>query len=224
MFAIDHPNVNGAVSKADYAYSSIRRKILDGEFEPGARLVIVQIARDIDVSVVPVREAVRRLEAEGFIVYTRNVGATVASVDLSRYPETVETQAILEGAATGLAAPFLRLADIKKARRINLNLQRYLEANDHRQFAVGNKNFHNTLFEPCPNRHLYEMVLKEWDLLETTRRAAFSFVPERAMESIGEHEALLQLIEGSPDPKPVEAFAREHRLRTVRYQIGRAHV
>ena len=61
----------------------------------------------MDVSVVPVREAIRRLEAEGYITYTRNVGATVTSVDLDRYPETVETVAVLEAVAIGLAAPHI---------------------------------------------------------------------------------------------------------------------
>jgi DNA-binding GntR family transcriptional regulator len=210
-----------ARSKADHAYACIRQHILDGHFHPGDRLVIEQLARQIEVSVVPVREAIRRLEAEGYVTYTRNVGATVASVDMSRYPETVETLAILEGAATGLAAPFLRSADVKKARRVNAALRRSVEAADPSQFAATNQQFHRTLFERCPNRHLNEMVLREWDLLNTTRRSTFSFVPERAIESVAEHELLLQLIERAAPPAQVENYAREHRLRTVRYLLRR---
>ena len=84
-------------SKADHAYAMIRQRILSGEPKPGKRLVIEQLARELDISAVPVREAIRRLEAEGYITYTRNVGATVGSIDLSRYPETVEALAVLGG-------------------------------------------------------------------------------------------------------------------------------
>ena len=67
--------------------------------------MIEQLARELGISVVPVREAVRRLEAEGYVDYTRNVGATVAGVDLDSYPETVETLAVLEASATAMAVP-----------------------------------------------------------------------------------------------------------------------
>src|SRR5215207_5753378 len=64
-------------SKADHAYETILRSILDGEYEPGERLVIERLARELGVSVVPVREAIRRLEADGYVTFTRNIGATV---------------------------------------------------------------------------------------------------------------------------------------------------
>ena len=209
----------GVRSKADFAYSFLRQRILDGEDEPGDRLVIEQLAREIDVSVVPVREAIRRLEAEGYVVYTRNVGATVATIDMGRYPETVEALAILEGAATGLAVPLLRATDLKAARKVNEDLRRSVEALDPVKFTRTNQHFHQTLYSRCPNAHLLSVVTKEWDLLETTRRSAFSFVPERAIGSVAEHEELLQLIESEADAGAVEAFARSHRLRTVRYLL-----
>ena len=114
-------------SKADFAYSLLKQRILDGASEPGDRLVIEQLAREIDVSVVPVREAIRRLEAEGYVTYTRNIGATVASIDMARYPETVEALAILEGAATGLATPHITGADIAAARKVNDDLRRSVD-------------------------------------------------------------------------------------------------
>ena len=106
-------------SKADRAYAFIRQRVLDGQRTPGERLVIEHLAREMDVSVVPVREAIRRLEAEGYVTYTRNVGATVTSIDLDRYPETVEALAVLEGVAIGLAAPHITAKDIKAARALN---------------------------------------------------------------------------------------------------------
>jgi DNA-binding GntR family transcriptional regulator len=213
----DVPGPGGSRSKTDHAYSFIRSQILDGRYPPASRLVIERIAREIEISVVPVREAIRRLEAEGYVTYTRNVGATVASIDLARYPDTAETLAILEGAATALAVPRIRPADVAKARRLNESMRRSIEALDPVEFTTRNHRFHRILFDRCPNTHLTKLVEREWSLLATTRRSAFTFVPERALGSVAEHEELLQLIEDGAEVGNVERYARDHRLRTVHY-------
>ena len=67
------------VSKAQRAYQWLKQKIAEQEFTPGYRLVLSTIAQRLDMSVVPVREAIRRLEAEGLVTFRRNVGAQVAT-------------------------------------------------------------------------------------------------------------------------------------------------
>jgi DNA-binding GntR family transcriptional regulator len=203
-------------SKADRAYAFIRQRVLDGQRIPGERLVIEHLAREMDVSVVPVREAIRRLEAEGYVTYTRNVGATVTSIDLDRYPETVETLAILEGVAIGLAAPHITAKDIKDARALNEQMRGCIDSMDPPRFTALNMRFHTILYTRCPNRHLLNMVEKEWALLATTRKSAFAFIPERAIGSVAEHEQMLQLIESGSSNEDIEAFARRHRMKTAR--------
>lgn len=203
-------------SKADHAYTVIRDGITRGEREPGSRLVIEQVAREIDTSVVPVREAVRRLEAEGFVVYTRNVGATVAGVDLERYPEIIEGVAVLEGAAIGFAAPHISTRDIKRARSLNATLRRSLKAIDPVEFSEINHQFHETLYRRCPNRHVLGLLVKEWEHLRRTRVSAFALIPERAHTSVAEHEHLLDLIEQARPSGEIEAFTRAHRSTTAR--------
>jgi DNA-binding GntR family transcriptional regulator len=217
MAAVDNSDGSSSQSKTEVAYGYIRRRVLDGDFPPGSRLVIERIAPEIGISVVPVREAIRRLEAEGYVTYTRNVGATVAQVDLARYPDTAETLAILEAAATAMAVAHIRASDIARARRINESLRRSVEALDPVEFTKGNHRFHRALFERCPNAHLTKMVEREWSLLGTTRRSAFTFVPERALGSVDEHEELLRLIEADASMAKVEQFVRDHRMRTVHY-------
>jgi DNA-binding GntR family transcriptional regulator len=203
-------------SKADRAYAFIRQRVLDGQRIPGERLVIEHLAREMDVSVVPVREAIRRLEAEGYITYTRNVGATVTSIDLDRYPETVETVAVLEGVAVGLAAPHITARDIKDARALNEQLRSCVDAMDPAKFTSINQRFHKILYSRCPNRHLLNMVVKDWELLDATRKSAFAFIPERAIGSVAEHEQLLRLIESGCTAEEIETYARRHRMKTAR--------
>ncbi|MFK5088442.1 GntR family transcriptional regulator, partial [Klebsiella pneumoniae] len=74
-----------AQSKSQQAYHWIKERIAAQEFTPGYRLVLGTIAGDLDMSVVPVREAIRQLEAEGLVTFERNVGARVSMVDDSQY-------------------------------------------------------------------------------------------------------------------------------------------
>ena len=69
-----------AESKSQLAYRFLRERIDDGRYVPGYRLVLGQIAGELDVSVVPVREAIRRLVAEGLVTFQRIVGAQVALI------------------------------------------------------------------------------------------------------------------------------------------------
>ncbi|MGD9997960.1 MAG: GntR family transcriptional regulator [Ilumatobacteraceae bacterium] len=215
--AAEAPMGPGApTSKADHAYQTILQSIRGGEYEPGDRLVFERLARGLGVSVVPVREAIRRLEADGYVTFTRNVGATVTSIDLDRYPETIEAVASIEGIAMGLAVPHLTAADLRRARDVNERLRSTLDHFDATRFTRLNRRFHEILFKACPNRHLLAILEREWALLDTTRRSAFSYIPERAARSVAEHDEMLDMIEQGTAGEVIERFAREHRMSTAR--------
>jgi DNA-binding GntR family transcriptional regulator len=203
-------------SKADHAYETILQSILDGEYEPGDRLVIERLARELGVSVVPVREAIRRLEADGYVTFTRNIGATVTAIDLERYPETIEAVAAIEGVALGLAVPHITPGDLRRAREVNDRLRDSLAKFDPSQFTRLNRRFHEILFSACPNRHILAILEREWALLDTTRRSAFTYIPERAARSVEEHDELLDMIEQGKGGYDIEIFARDHRMATAR--------
>lgn len=203
-------------SKADRAYETILRSIRCGDYGPGERLVFERLARTLGTSVVPVREAIRRLEADGYVTFTRNIGATVRSIEVGRYAETVEAVAAIEGIALALAAPHLPVATLRQARRVNARLRAGLEQFDATEFSRLNRRFHELLFNACPNRHLLAILQREWLLLDTIRSTAFSFIPERAPRSVEEHDELLDLLEQGSPGEAIERFAREHRLSTAR--------
>ena len=75
----------GELSKSQRAYHWVKERIAGQEFTPGYRLVLGSIAAELDMSVVPVREAIRQLEAEGLVTFERNVGARVSMVDDTQY-------------------------------------------------------------------------------------------------------------------------------------------
>jgi len=209
------PSDTNGVSKSQLAYGWIRARIADGRFSPGYRLVLGQIAGDLGVSAVPVREAIRKLEAEGLITFQRNVGAQVAMLNAAEYEVTMQTLGLVEGYATALAAPTISVVTLRKARAVNQAMRENLAHFEPASFTRLNAEFHTLLFEACPNSHILDLVHRGWTRLNALRSSTFSFVPGRAPDSVAEHDALLDLIEGGADPLDIELCARNHRLSTL---------
>ncbi|MDN4474012.1 GntR family transcriptional regulator [Demequina zhanjiangensis] len=210
-------------SKSQRAYDWIKERITDQRFSPGYRLVLGTIAAENDMSVVPVREAIRQLEAEGLVVFETNVGARVAMVDDQAYRYSMQSLGILEGAATALAARSLDAEDIAKARAVNAQMIDTLDHFDPRTFTQLNREFHTTLFERCSNPRMVELVSAEWGRLGHLRESTFIFVPGRAQESVREHEVILTLIESGAPLSAIEDAARRHRVATLNAYVTHEH-
>ena len=204
-----------AGSKSEQAYQAVKSRIVEGTYTPGYRLVLGSIAKDLGFSVVPVREAIRRLEAEGLVKFERNVGATVAGIDPTEYLYTMQTLSIVEGAATALSAPLIDSVAIARARAVNEEMRACLDHFDPVRFTQLNQDFHSVLFEHCPNPHILDLVHRGWNRLASLRSSTFRFVPGRARDSVEEHEKLLKLIETAADADTIEKAARLHRSATL---------
>ena len=202
-------------SKSQRAYHWIKERIVRKEYTPGYRLVLGTIAGDLDMSVVPVREAIRQLEAEGLVTFERNVGAHVSMVDDSAYRYSMQALGILEGTATALAARRLTEDDVRRARAVNERMIATLDHFDPKSFTELNHEFHAILYSKCANPRMLELVTAEWGRLGHLRDSTFSFVPGRAQESVAEHENILVLIEQGAPLGEIEKAARRHRSATL---------
>ena len=204
----------GTVSRQEQAYTTIRQRIMSGAYGPGYRLVLDELAREMGVSPVPVREAVRRLEAEGYVDFQRNVGARVASFDEPEFDQTLHVVALLEGYATALAAPRMRRSDIARARKINERMRAALVDFDPMHFSALNREFHFSIYERCPNTHIRTLLEAQWARLDAIRRSAFTFAPGRAHSSVAEHAGILDLIAAGAPADQIEHAARAHKVHT----------
>lgn len=209
------PVLTAGESKSQQAYNWISEKIRTREYEPGYRLVLAAIADELGISVVPVREAIRQLEAEGMVTYERNVGASVTTYNREAYYESMDIVATLEANATAQSAPYLDAQDIARAREMNQRMRELDVHHDPDVFTQLNKEFHSVLFSKCPNERLKDLVVDQWKQLEYHRVSTFRYVPERAQESTREHEQLVSLIEAGAEPAYIEKVARQHRLSTL---------
>lgn len=204
------------ISKSEMVYRRLHERIVSGRYGAGYRLVLDKIARELDVSPVPVREAVRRLEAEGLVTFTRNVGAEVAGVNARDYANAMQTLAYLEGAATSLAVPHLSEKQLAEATAVNEEMRALQQGEfDPVRFTSLNERFHRVLCGPCPNDHMLDLVHREWQRLAMIRRTSFSRLPSRPAASVEEHDALLRLIREGASLDEIERAARAHKLRTM---------
>jgi DNA-binding GntR family transcriptional regulator len=203
------------ITKQERAYRAIRERILSGAYVPGYRVVIDTLAEELDVSAVPVREAIRRLEAEGLIVYRPNAGAQVAPADPGLFDEEMTVLAVLEGYATALAAPVMDAKDIEELKAINDRMVRAMEQLDALTFGRLNQEFHAAIYARCPNPSLVDILRDVARRLDAIRRTVFVQIPYRGSVSIEEHRRLIELIEARAPFAEIEAAAREHKLTTV---------
>jgi DNA-binding GntR family transcriptional regulator len=204
------------MNKAERTYATIRSRILNGTYGPGYRLVLDTLARELGVSAVPVREAIRRLEAEGWVVYRRNAGAQVSPIDSLSWESAMQVLAVLEGHATALAAPHLSNEELSSLRDNNKQAVRALEDLDLMEFTRLNRSFHFGIYgTKCPNRYLVQLLEDTWDRLDTIRRTVFPSIPSRTWDSVREHEALLDMIERNEPFERIEAAARRHKMQTI---------
>jgi len=211
------------LSKSQRAYHWIKERIAAQTYTPGYRLVLGAIAGELDMSVVPVREAIRQLEAEGLVEFEHNVGARVAMVDDAQYRHSMEALSILEGTATAMAARALTADDLRAARAINDEMVRTLDHFNPSAFTALNQRFHSALIAPCPNPRLHELVTLEWARLSRLRDSTFSFVPGRAHESVQEHEQIIALIESGAPLNEIEHAARRHHAATLDAYLDHEH-
>jgi DNA-binding GntR family transcriptional regulator len=209
------------LSKSQQAYAWIKERIASQQLTPGHRLVLGSIAAELEMSVVPVREAIRQLEAEGLVTYRRNVGAHVAMVDEGRYRASMQALSLIEAAATAMAARELTVADLRRAREINERMYACLASFDPHAFTALNQQFHAILYRRCPNPRLVELVEAEWARLGNMRDSIFTFVPDRAGASVAEHEQIVALIERGAPIDDIEQRLRLHRAGTLQAFLSR---
>jgi DNA-binding GntR family transcriptional regulator len=202
-------------TKQQMVYETIRDRIMRGVYGPGFRLVIDSLAAELSVSALPVREAIRRLEAEGLLVYRANVGAQVTPAEPVLFEEELTVVAVLEGYATALTAPHLTAKDVANLRALTDEMVAAMERLDVIAFGERNHSFHQYIYDRCPNASVVQ-VLREFDRrLNAIRRTVFVHIPYRGAISVAEHRRIVDLIESGASAPRIEAAARAHKLATV---------
>jgi DNA-binding GntR family transcriptional regulator len=142
-------------------YESIKNRILAGSYEPGEKLSEEELAAAAGVSRTPVREALRRLHAEGLVDWEANRGATVPAWSEKDLEEIFELRALLEGYGAELAAARITPAEIIRLRELSAEMERHAAGHDEDRadrIAVCNAEFHEIILGAGRNRRLSALL------------------------------------------------------------------
>lgn len=194
--------------------------IFDGEYGPGSRLNIASLAKRLDVSPIPVREALRRLEAEGLVEFTRWAGARVAGFDARQLGEAIAAAAMLEAEIALLACPGLEPADLAAMREANEQLRAAEAHGDMACARDSDRAFHAVMHDRCPNRMLVTLVQIAYTRMDTVQNI-YEHRPERIPAAARDHDRLVELLSSTPDPQEVALAFRRHGLRAAEEIAGR---
>jgi DNA-binding GntR family transcriptional regulator len=208
----------GRQSRARELYEALRDAILDGKLTSGERLVEEQIAAMASVSRTPVREAIRRLEADG-LVEDSGSGAVAVTLTPDALAEMCEVREAMEGLVCRLAAirrsemALLTLQDLAGRWRTAVEQQ----ASDDELVRL-NHAFHETIWRMAGNRYLVDQLRVLRGRIELSGRTTLSS-PDRAAEAMSEHAALLEAI-AKQDPDAAEELARTHFRRAMALRLA----
>ena len=183
------PASSGAPTlSADSVTDAIRQLIMNGELGIGVQLKQQALAERFGVSRIPVREALKRLEAEGLVVHRAHQGSTVAGQSVQELIEALDIRIGLETRALKLAIPHMRATDFRIAKKI---MARYDGSESPQEWSELNLEFHMTLYKPCGRARLLKMIEEGVRGISRQMRVMQSYKLGRKAPQT-EHEMLLQ--------------------------------
>jgi DNA-binding GntR family transcriptional regulator len=184
---------------AERVYRRLREDILSNKYPPNEPLPEEAMATKLNVSRAPVREALRKLAAEGLVRLIRRQGAVVSSLSPQEFLDAYQIREALEVLAIRLAAPRLGPADLERLDHLNQTMGQCSAENDIDKFFSMNTAFHTLLVDRSGNEKLKEIY---YPLVSQMRRYYMPSLYLRGgfERSIDEHREIIQaLTDGNPD-------------------------
>ncbi len=194
-------------TKREIAYHAIREAIQAGRLASGQRLIISRLARELELSDVPVREALVQLEAEGLLDNTPHLGATVAKLRAADVLDVYMISSVLEGAAVAWATPELTPADFEQLDALLATMEAAVDSGDLEAFARQDAAFHRQICGRCPSARLVELIEQLWGTKERLR-TAFP-VRSRGAATQREHRAIVDALRAR-NAAEAECLMRAH--------------
>lgn len=191
--------------------ATLRERIISGVLVAGARIDQQALAEEFSVSRMPVREALRQLDAEGFVTLVPHRGAVVSELTPSQIEEIYEIRSVLEGLACGLSAKRLTEADCDGLRDMLASLRK---ATDVHEWSSVNADFHMSLAAACERPRLLEQIA-------LLRRQSQPYVRmyvqhlHKDAQADREHAEILQAAIDR-DAYRMEQLVRQHLMNTGR--------
>jgi DNA-binding GntR family transcriptional regulator len=204
-------------SKKEVVYDQLRQEILEGVHQPGSRLVIDDLATRLEISQIPIREAMRELEANGFVTIVPHVGATIANLDASFIYEVFAMLEAMEVISSRGACQVITDEEVNKLEVMISEMDHSVD--DPNLWSQQNKAFHLYTCDIAKTQLVRKMMLKLFDHWDRLR---FHYLKDvlgiRIHEAQAEHKQILEAFRHR-DADKMEKFVRLHNQSALQSYI-----
>ncbi|MFF3174142.1 GntR family transcriptional regulator [Streptomyces sp. NPDC057900] len=208
-------------SKAEMAYDNLRQAIAGGELRPGERINMDELARNLGVSKIPIREAIKRLESEGLVTSQMHSGVAVTQVDKTEMRGVFLAREAIEGLVAKLAAERTSEGLLAALEEVQTKMRAELAAGATEHLPELNSDFHRALSEASGYRILADLT--EQLLLTIRRFRIASPVDTQNWQSVvEEHDAIIEALRLG-DPAAAAAAAQAHTISQAGHEVAEDH-
>ena len=194
----------------ELVYARLREDILTGRLGPGQWVRQDAIAREMQISKIPIREALRRLEADGYVTFEPNRGARVTNLSVEELQELYVERAALEAFAAHLAVPLMVDADVKALKKSLLLQERLQKQGNIQSLSTTTREFHFIIYRRTGRERLCSKIGRLWDNCGRYQRA-YLHLPDGVFRTIDGHAAMVDACQNH-DARALEAAVRDHIL------------
>jgi len=190
------------------AFEKIKEAIIKGHFKPGEKLVEQTLAQEMGVSRTPVREAIRRLEAEGFVVSIPRKGVVVSRADKEEIVQLYSIRAELEGLAARWAIENADEDDIRKLDEAISRMEETAASGDLDGVVQSNALFHDAIAQASKSRILCTLLKTLQDNIQRFRFQSLH-LPGRPVAALAEHKEIVAAIK-EKKAEEADRLLKEH--------------
>lgn len=203
------------LTKSEFAYHELRRRIVDDEIAPGTRLLLRPLADELGLSVMPVRDALRMLEGEGLVTLESHRGATVTQISRDSVLEIIGMRMWMEVLAVVEATERHTPKSLERVQEILREAEEAMRDGDGAAYTAANRRLHEEIEAPAPEL-IRQLIRDLWERLWQTRRrvALYETLPDRMPAAQEEHAALVEALVARDAEAAREAMER-HRSSTL---------
>lgn len=205
-------------------YNRLKEAIINNKLKANQKIDEKELAEIFNVSRTPVREAVLKLGAEGFVKIDAHRRVIVREISYEELKDILQTLGALDSVAVSLAVDNLKPEDIKKLEKITARMEKKCRINSIEKYLELNIAFHNEVWKALPNKFLQELLYYVRDqMLRYTYARIYAFRKPGALErSMKQHKKLLEAIKRRNKEELKELIVK-HRgslLESSRYSEG----
>jgi DNA-binding GntR family transcriptional regulator len=195
--------------------AAIRDGITAGRYRLGSRLDQNALASELGISTIPVREALRRLEAEGLVEISPRRGAFVATISTDEMIEIYKIREVLDVLAVGEAVPRMTDHDLRQVEAVLVELEEATLAHDLDRTLLLNRRFHNTIYTAAGMPRLLQTISNLTDRYSIYNKV---YIPRHSEHSTREHREIFEACRVRDVRRAVE-LTREHLVRARQQMI-----